>query len=173
MKENRAAPLILVPGLLPGVGRCPVPFGTYTTMTKLNLSRPCLPFSGCLNDQGYGKQRYEGKVHRAHRVAYAKAHNLTMDELAGVVIRHECDNPSCVEPTHLLAGTQLDNTHDCLERGRGHSSAVKRKLTADAVREVRRLHSIGATQTAIAKRFDVTRRVIRLVLTGERYKEVP
>jgi hypothetical protein len=34
------------------------------------------------------------------------------------VVRHSCDNPICVNPGHLLPGTQLENTRDSIERGR-------------------------------------------------------
>lgn len=34
------------------------------------------------------------------------------------VVRHTCDNPRCINPEHLLGGTQLDNVRDCAERGR-------------------------------------------------------
>lgn len=35
-----------------------------------------------------------------------------------MLIRHTCDTRACVEPTHLLLGTHLDNNHDMIERGR-------------------------------------------------------
>lgn len=36
----------------------------------------------------------------------------------GEVVRHSCDNPRCVNPRHLLAGTPRDNARDSIERGR-------------------------------------------------------
>jgi hypothetical protein len=33
-------------------------------------------------------------------------------------IRHDCDNPPCVNPAHLRAGSAKDNTADALARGR-------------------------------------------------------
>jgi hypothetical protein len=35
-----------------------------------------------------------------------------------MVIRHTCDNPSCINPSHLLIGTQADNVRDMWERNR-------------------------------------------------------
>ncbi|MFB6098871.1 MAG: HNH endonuclease [Salinibacter sp.] len=42
-----------------------------------------------------------------HRVAYYIEHAELPD-----VVRHTCDNPSGVNPTHLKEGTQRDNIRD-------------------------------------------------------------
>lgn len=41
------------------------------------------------------------------------------------VVRHTCDNPRCINPEHLIGGTQVDNMQDCVKRGR-HSYGVVR-----------------------------------------------
>jgi hypothetical protein len=41
-----------------------------------------------------------------------------------MVIRHKCDNPVCVRPSHLEIGTDADNNRDMAVRKRGaHSKA--------------------------------------------------
>jgi HNH endonuclease len=37
---------------------------------------------------------------------------------AGMVIMHDCDNPRCVDVTHLIFGTYSDNTQDMIAKGR-------------------------------------------------------
>lgn len=39
----------------------------------------------------------------------------------GMVVRHRCDNPACVNPAHLELGTQAQNLKDMAERGRARN----------------------------------------------------
>jgi hypothetical protein len=57
----------------------------------------------------------------------------------GMILRHICDVPSCVNPDHLVLGTQTDNMADRQKRGRTARGerAGPSKLTADQVREIR------------------------------------
>lgn len=57
----------------------------------------------------------------------------------GLIIRHKCDNPACINIEHLELGTQKDNVQDMIKRGRkpiGENSPVA-KLTDEQVREIR------------------------------------
>jgi hypothetical protein len=65
-----------------------------------------------------------------------------------LMVCHTCDVPLCVNVAHLFQGTAKENYDDMVAKGRqgdsvfkpGHT-AVVRKLTADQVREMRRLHA--------------------------------
>ena len=98
---------------------------------------PCLIFDGSLDKDGYGLvwvRLPDGRViQRAHQLAFY----LDRGYLPPVV-RHTCDVPACMEPAHLLAGTQLDNVQDRNERGRtsrGEKHATA-KLTEQQARAV-------------------------------------
>jgi len=67
--------------------------------------------------KGYGAFGFDGKVQKAHRVAYMLTHGPIPD---GGHILHSCDNPSCVNPDHLRVGTHTENMRDKLARGRDH-----------------------------------------------------
>lgn len=94
---------------------------------------------------------------------------------AGLLIRHTCDNRICINPNHLIAGTQQDNIRDSIERGRHikfrTTSISKRahrrnvmgntgkpiKLTAQQVMEIRQ-SNIGGSE--LARLYNVCRRTI-------------
>lgn len=73
----------------------------------------CLIYGGYKNAHGYGVVHFGGRTMLAHRVVAG-----AVDEPVSVVVRHSCDRPSCIEPSHLLRGTVADNVHDMYERGR-------------------------------------------------------
>lgn len=122
---------------------------------------------------GYGMfnlGRYaNGKQHtvQAHRVAYVLA---TGDIPQGKVVRHSCDVPACVNPAHLLLGTQADNVNDAAAQG--HYSVPKKyplKLSDAQVIEIRTSPETGRS---LAKRFDVSTATISGIRRGKRRQHV-
>lgn len=98
----------------------------------------CILWEGATKNEGYGYVKRGGKNIFAHRLAYQAA-NGTIPE--GMVVRHTCDTPSCINPEHLVLGTQADNINDMYERkrdrhatGEAHGRA---KLTVDDVNFIR------------------------------------
>ena len=70
---------------------------------------------------GYGSFHHANKMEIASRASFAIANG---EIPAGLIVRHACDNPPCVNPAHLLLGTHQDNSDDKLSRGR-HNSQKK------------------------------------------------
>src|ERR1700758_3352757 len=75
----------------------------------------CWEWQGACGSGGYGMFQQGGKGWRAHRVSYHLAHPGTDTDL---LICHGCDNPKCVRPSHLWAGTADDNQKDKADKGR-------------------------------------------------------
>lgn len=75
----------------------------------------CWPWTGAKSSHGYGNFCVEGRTEKASRFSWFLVHGAIEP---GICICHHCDNPICVNPAHLFAGTRLDNTRDCQAKGR-------------------------------------------------------
>ena len=75
----------------------------------------CVVWEGARNADGYGVLPAAIFGTRlAHRAAIARSLGRPVEGVA----MHTCDNPPCVNPDHLLEGTQADNMRDCAQKGR-------------------------------------------------------
>lgn len=89
----------------------------------------CWLWTGHLTAAGYGRFPLEHGTPPlyAHRYAYERAHGPIPP---GLVVMHSCDNPPCVNPAHLSAGTQRDNVLDMMQKGRGNPGGIKGRRRA-------------------------------------------
>lgn len=72
---------------------------------KPELGR-CWQWTGYINAQGYGRTRINGRGWQAHRVFYLGLRGQIPD---GLILHHECENRSCVNPEHLTPVTNKVN----------------------------------------------------------------
>lgn len=99
--------------------------------------------SHCKDNCGYTRIRVNGKHERLFRYIYEQKYGKIPK---GMLLRHKCDNPSCVNIEHLEIGTPKDNVRDMIERGRDAfhrpnlkyrgEKSLNNKLTEKQVKEI-------------------------------------
>lgn len=143
-------------------------------LNKVNRksNKECWIWQASLHRQGYGQFNVEGKIYKAHRIAYFIHYGINTNQ----DILHSCDNPSCCNPEHLFIGNQDSNMKDCASKGRivGYKSGednINAKLTWEIVREIRRKAAFGITLRSLAKEYFVDFTVVGKIIRNEIWKE--
>ena len=80
----------------------------------------CWPWLGARHKDekgAYGNLRFDGSHKQAHRVAF-----FLVNDYWPLIAMHECDNPPCCNPLHVIDGTRGKNTQDMYRKGRFHRS---------------------------------------------------
>lgn len=77
--------------------------------TKVDVQTGCWNWIAYKDRDGYGNIQIKRSPKQAHRISYTERVGEIPE---GLVVRHTCDNPSCINPEHLLLGTHLDNQND-------------------------------------------------------------
>lgn len=141
--------------------------------------------SECINwkgskSKGYGTVWFNGKHHRAHRLSFCSHYRLSLADIEGMVIMHKCDNPSCVNPEHLLAGTQEENNKDRdlkgrqrngahVLRGENHYIAKLTNYQAECIRKEYVSMSRTHGTRALAKKYGVGQQTISKIVRSKTY----
>lgn len=139
-------------------------------------SDDCWVWLGSRNRQGYGHfwdvdRRVMGLAHRWSHNRFVRDVGPGLIGGRGTVIRHTCDNPPCVNPRHLVAGTQQDNMRDAVDRGRTGDHRGERngraKLSPEIVAAIRSA-AVGqyGERSRLAREFGISTGHVSKILAG-------
>lgn len=132
----------------------------------------CWEFQGYRNKAGYGVIHIGSRPHSAtvlaHRASYVLAYGEPSADSACIL--HDCDNPVCCNPKHLVNGTRTVNNHMRVDRGRGKPAIGEMNrniLTEQDVFDIRaRYAPHSVTRKMLAFRYGVTVGTIDKVVHG-------
>lgn len=132
----------------------------------------CIIFQGSKDGPGYGRYLKNGKSKSVTRAVLAE--KLGYELPASMDACHTCDNPSCINPEHLWAGTRTQNLLDASKKGRtqGKSHPLSNaKLDWEKVREIRQKLAAGKRMKDVAQEYSVDRKTIHDIKYHVTWKE--
>ena len=157
------------------------------TIEEQNLSNRARPLQYKINGEcweccshkatrtGYPNLHRGGCTQNAHRYVY----QLLKGEIpSGQVVRHTCDNKLCINPDHLILGTQQENVNDYMERQYNVDEFKKKvkevkgedmayKFKKDKREEIIEAYKNGMKVNDIIKTLDISRGMLYNILRKE------
>jgi len=139
---------------------------------KVVATDGCWKWTGTKDNDGYGVFKIDGKMHKAHRIAFLNAFGWLPTR--GHFICHKCDNRSCVNPSHLFAGLPRDNSFDMVSKGRSAKGIqnASAHLTEQQVYEIRARLNQGEAKRALAREYGVSAFNIYSIAIGKTWRHL-
>jgi len=143
-----------------------MPTGVYIRKPKGFVDKSagpdaCWPWTGCLNQDGYGETWFNGRQIGAHRWSYEQECGPVPE---GLHLSHLCRNPTCVNPKHLEPLSPRESVR------RGKSTI----LTIEQVREIKAagVNRVRGDGLMVARAYGVCGGTISDIWCGKTWKEV-
>jgi len=131
----------------------------------------CWPWTMYRDTRGYGVVVVGGFRWRTARYAWTLTHGPIAP---GLIVCHHCDNPPCVNPSHLFLGTDADNSADMVAKGRQRSpKGEEHALSKLKECDVRAILAEPETHPSVlGRRYGVTPQLICSIRKRRAWKHV-
>lgn len=149
-------------------------------LERTKLVGECRIWTSHCDPAGYGRFWCKGKSTYAHRWIYEATHGPIQP---GLVVRHSCDTPACVNIEHLSVGTHLDNKRDSVLKGRHRvpyrpptprrgAASPTAKLKESDLAIIRERRAAGERTSSIAASLSISATTVYRVLNGSTWRHV-
>lgn len=133
----------------------------------------CWEWMGATRVREYGGMTFKGKLWLAHRLCLL----FSGRDPRGKCACHHCDNPKCVNPSHLFIGTMMDNTRDMIRKGRNRPTKGEDNggctTPLSTVLALRKEYVPGIiSQKHLAEKYNVTQNTVCLIVNRYSWKHV-
>jgi len=124
---------------------------------EIDIQTGCWNWNRAVHKSGYGVLRVCGGPSAAlvHRIAWELWRGVIPK---GLCVCHHCDNRRCCNPAHLFLGTQKDNIHDAVKKGR-----MTHKVSREMVLQI--LETSGTLQE-VADVFGISQATVHTIRHG-------
>ena len=144
--------------------------------TKVNkIPGGCWEWNAYCDKRGYGIFRLDSRTVRAHRLSAFWAGILPSLD-SELLACHHCDNPKCVNPEHLFAGTDADNAQDRIKKGREHypigETNPRAKLTENDILAMRQLVANGIPRKDIASQYEISLSQVNNIVNRKHWSHI-
>lgn len=144
--------------------------GNFWTKVKRGEPNECWEWTGAVYEWGYGVMKVANRRNcSAHRVSYVIHHGPIPD---GMFVCHSCDNPPCVNPSHIFLGTPADNLKDAASKNRmlfGEAHPGN-KFSAESVAKVRAGYP-RLSERELANLYGVSEGMVYRIVRGLAWKK--
>ncbi len=139
---------------------------------NVDRTESCWLWQASKNNKGYGRYCINAQVIYAHRFSYLLHTGILSDTLE---VLHRCDNPACVNPTHLWLGTHQENMRDSVQKQRaalGEYNGMASMSNAQ-VTELRKDYATGNyLQRELAIKYSVSGATVSRIVNSKVYKDM-
>lgn len=122
----------------------------------------CKEWTGKKKRCGHGYVYFNYKTYLCHRIAYFLYYG-NLDKT--LQINHKCNNPACIEPTHLYQGTPRQNNLDAVKFNTSGT------VNINDIEQIKSDFASGETIRNIAMKYKVNKYTIRNIVNALSYND--